>query len=120
METIITRVQKVLRKEFSPREIRVESAGRGKVDGWIISKSFDALNDDERHKKVWDLIKANLTEKDRNRILGFFLFTPLEERMIFDENFDILEAGKKNKSSSAKKKTATAARKNGRAASKRR
>ncbi len=113
METIITRVQKVLQKEFSPLEIRVESAGRGKVDGWIISKSFDELNDDERYQKVWNLIKANLTERDRNRILGFFLFTPLEERMIVDENFDILKVGKKKKSSSTKKKTA-AARKNGR------
>lgn len=114
METIMTRVQKILRKEFSPREIRLESAGRGKLDGWIISKSFDVLTDEERQRKVWRLLETYLNEKDRNRILGFFTFTPLEEKMIFDENFNILEASSKKKDSTARKKT-TARRTNGRA-----
>jgi len=113
-------VQKVLRKEFSPREITVEAAGRGKVNGWIISKSFEKLNDDERYQKVWKLIEASLPEKDRNRILGFFLLTPLEKKFIFDENFDFLDNGRKRKTSSAKKKAAAAARKNGRGKAKRR
>jgi len=30
------------------------------------------------------LIDVHLNEKDRNRILGFFAFTPLEEKWIFD------------------------------------
>ncbi len=120
METIITRVQKALQKEFSPREIRLNPVGRGKLSGWIISKSFDELTDEERHQKVWKLINSNLTDKDRNRILGFFTFTPLEEKMLFDENFDILKASLKKKSSSARKKTATAGRKNGRLGQKRR
>ena len=119
MEPIITRVQKALRKEFSPREIRLNHVGRGKYSGWIISKSFDALNDDERYEKVRKLVEAYLTEKDRNRILGFFLFTPLEEKMIFDENFDILQP-KKKKLSSQKKKAVASAKKNGRTAAKRR
>ena len=119
METVITRVQRVLQKEFSPREIRFSHVGKGKYSGWIISKSFDKLNDDERYQRVWNLVKANLTEKDRSHILGFFLFTPLEERMIFDENFDVLTPSKLKNSSSSKKKTA-AARKNGRAIAKRR
>lgn len=114
METVIKRVQKALRREFSSREIRVESAGRGKVDGWIISKSFEGVKEAERYQKVWKLIEAALPEKDRNRILGFFLFTPLEEKMIFDENFDILANDRKRKASSAKKKTAPAKRKRAR------
>jgi hypothetical protein len=48
METIITRVQKILQKEFSPREIRLKPAGRGKLSGWIISKSFEKLADHQR------------------------------------------------------------------------
>ncbi len=113
METIVTRVQKVLRREFTPREIRLKPAGRGKLSGWIISKSFDELTDEERQRKVWKLFEA-LNEKDRNRILGFFTFTPLEEKMLFDENFDIFEAFLKKKPSSLRKKTATIGRKNGR------
>jgi hypothetical protein len=120
MEAIITRVQKALRKEFSPREIFLNPVGRGKFSGWIISKSFDKLTDDERHRKVWRLIKANLTDRDRNRILGFFTFTPVEEKMLFDKNFDIFKASLQKKLSSAKKKAATAGRKNGRLVQKRR
>jgi hypothetical protein len=120
MEGVITRVQKALLKGFSPSEIRLKSAGRGKLDGWIISKSFDVLTDEERQQKVWKLIETYLTEKDRNRILGFFTFTPLEEKMLFDENFDVLDASLRKKASSAKKKIATAGRKNGRLGQKRR
>jgi hypothetical protein len=119
MEKLMTRVEKILQKEFSPREIRVESAGRGKLDGWIISKSFDKLTDAERQRKVWRLFEAYLSDKDRNRILGFFTFTPLEEKMLFDGNFDILAASLKKKSS-ARKKTSSAGRKNRRLGQKRR
>ena len=97
METVMTRIQKVLQKEFSPREIRLESAGRGKLSGWIISKSFEDLTEVERYQKVSKLFDAYLNEKDRNRILSFFTFTPLEEKMIFDENFDILAAPSRKK-----------------------
>lgn len=120
METVITRVQKALRKEFSPHEIRLNYIGRGKFSGWIISKSFDEMTDEQRHQKVWKLLEAHLNEKDRNRILRFFTFTPLEEKMIFDENFDVLASSSKKKASSARKKTATAGRRNGRLGQKRR
>jgi len=40
MTTLMERVQKVLEKEFSPKEILLEPARRGMVDGWIISKSL--------------------------------------------------------------------------------
>ncbi len=111
MEPLTTRVQKALLQEFSPREVTVEAARRGRVDGWVISKSFEKLNDDERYQKVWKLIEASLPEKDRNRILGFFLLTPLEKKFIFDENFDSLENGRKIKASFSKKKTTSAKRK---------
>lgn len=106
METLATRVQEVLRREFSAREILVETAGRGKVDGWVISKSFEGVGEAERYQKVWKLIETSLPEKDRNRILGFFLLTPLEKKFIFEENFDDLGNGGKRKASSSKKKTA--------------
>jgi len=114
METVITRVQKALQKEFAPREIRLEAAGRGKLNGWIISKSFEDLTEVERYQKVLKLFDAYLSAKDRNRIVGFFTFTPLEEKMIFDENFDVLAAPAREKASSVRKKTMTAGRKNGR------
>jgi len=72
MEAIMTRVQKILQKEFSPREIRLKAAGRGRLDGFIISKSFEKLADEQRYQKVWNLIDAHLNEKERNRIFGFF------------------------------------------------
>jgi hypothetical protein len=41
METIMERVQKVLRKEFSSKEIILQNAGGGMVGGWIISNAFE-------------------------------------------------------------------------------
>jgi len=115
MEKLMTRVQKILQKEFSPREIRLKSAGRGKLDGFIISKSFEKLTDKLRYQKVWNLIDAHLNEKERNRILGFFLFTPLDEKWIFDgSSYAKFEAALKKKSFAAKKKPAVK-RTNGRA-----
>jgi len=114
METVMTRVQKILQKEFSPREIRLKPAGRGKLSGWIISKSFDELTDEQRYQKVWRLLEANLSEKDRPRVLGFFVFTPQEEKWIFDgSSYDKFTALMK-KSSTAKKQ-ALSKRTNGRA-----
>jgi hypothetical protein len=111
METVITRIQEVLQQEFSSREIRVEPAGRGKVDGWIISKSFEGVGVAERYQKVRKLLDASLPKKDRNRILGFFLITPLEEKMIFEEDFDVLATSRKKKSSPTKKSATPAGRK---------
>ena len=111
METLITRVQKALQQEFLPREIIVEAVRPGKVDGWVVSKSFEKLSDQERQRKVWRLIETHLTEKERKRILGFFTYTPLEKKFIFDENFDFLGNGRKKKASSSKKKTTSAKQK---------
>ena len=115
MEALITRVQKILQKEFSRREIRLNSAGRGKLDGFIISKSFEKLTDEQRYQKVWNLIDTHLSEKERNRISGFFLLTPVDEKWIFDgSTYDKFEAALKKKSLAAKKQT-TVKRTNGRA-----
>jgi stress-induced morphogen len=114
METLMTRVEKILRKEFSPREIRLKAADRGRLEGLIISKSFDKLTDKERQRKVWRLLETNLSAKDRNRILGFFTFTPLDEKWVFDGSYDKFEADLKKKSLAAKKQT-IGKRTNGRA-----
>ena len=116
METVKERVQKVLRMEFSPNEIILQSAGAGMVGGWIISNSFEELNEAERQQKVWKLFDIFLNEKDRNRIVGFLTFTPLEKRMAFDESET---AAKRSLSSKRKKTTVHNGRKNGRVGQKR-
>ena len=114
MEPLMTRVEKILRKEFSPREIRLKTAGRGRLEGLIISKSFDKLTDEERQRKVWRLLEMSLSEKDRNRVLGFFTFTPLDEKWVFDGSYDKFEAALQKKLLAAKK-SANGKRTNGRA-----
>ena len=110
----MNRVQKILQKEFPRREIRLKAAGKGKLDGFIISKSFEKLTVKERQRKVWVLLETDLSEKDRNRVLGFFTLTPLEEKWIFDgSTYDKFEASLKKKTAALKKKT-TARRTNGR------
>ena len=88
METIIERVQKVLRKEFSLKEIILQNAGAGMVGGWIISNSFEDLTAEERQQRIGKLFDTFLTEKDRRHIVGFLTFTPLEKKMAFDDDGD--------------------------------
>jgi len=114
METVMTRVQKVLRREFSPKEIILQAAGGGMVGGWIISDSFDDLTAEERQQKIWDLFRTYLNEKDRHRIVGFLTFTPLEKKMAFDDDFDDFALPSKRKSlAKGAKNTMASSRKNG-------
>ncbi len=113
MENIMIRVHKALRKEFSPKEILLQSAGGGMVGGWIISKSFAKLSEFERQQKVWKLFDMYLNEKDRHRIVGFLTFTPLEKKMAFDDDFGDFAVSSKGKSlAKGAKKTIANGRKN--------
>jgi len=111
METLMERVRKVLRKEFSSKELLLQNAGGGMVGGWITSDSFDGLDVMKRQQRIWKLFDSYLNEKDRRRIVGFHTFTPLEKKMAFDDDFDELDGQPvKKKSVSASKKTTTVRR----------
>ncbi|MGH7598812.1 MAG: hypothetical protein ACREOI_20860 [bacterium] len=109
MENLMERVRKVLRKEFLSKELLLQNTSGGMVGGWIISDSFDGLDVMKRQQRVWKLFDAYLNEKDRNLILGFHTFTPLEKKMAFDDDFDEVDGPARKKSSSLGK-NATAAR----------
>ncbi len=119
MENIMIRVHQVLRKDFSPKEILLQSAGGGMVGGWIISKSFARLTEIERQQKIWKLFDRYLDEKERRRIVGFLTFTPLEKKIAFDDDLDELPVKKKAITTQFSKSTGNGHR-NGRATSKRR
>lgn len=110
MATLISRVQKALEKEFSPKEILLESARRGMVDGWIISKSFEGLSSLERQQKIHKLLDQYFNLKDRQRILTIFTFTPLEKKILIDEDPEGFELPVKKKSVYARKKATTGRR----------
>jgi hypothetical protein len=120
MARLIERVQRVLEEEFSPKEILLEPAGRGMVDGWIISKSFDGLSDLERQLKIHNLFAKYFTENERRRILTIFPLTPLEKRILIDEESDGYKLPSKKRSSSARRKTAIVGRRRKGAGNKRR
>jgi hypothetical protein len=103
MESLMERVRKVLRKEFLSKELLLQNAGGGMVGGWIISDSFDGLDVMKRQQRIWKLFDSYLDEKDRNRIVGFHTFTPLEKKLAFDDDFDDFAAPSKR----AKKPIAT-------------
>jgi hypothetical protein len=93
------RVQKALQKEFSSKELLLQNAGGGMVGGWIISDSFEELTVEERQQKVWKLFEAFLNKQDRNRIVGFHTFTPLEKKLAFEDDDidDLTVSSKKTK-----------------------
>jgi acid stress-induced BolA-like protein IbaG/YrbA len=95
METIMRRVQKALQKEFPHQGIALESAGKGMVGGWVISKSFEGLSGMERQQKVRKLFEKFLDENDRAHVAVILTFTPLEKRMMFEDDFDDFAASSK-------------------------
>ncbi|MCI0446632.1 hypothetical protein L0152_25935 [bacterium] len=115
METVMKRIQRALRKEFSPKGIILDDAGEGYVGGWIISKSFEGLDGMQRQKKVRNLFDKYLDEKDRARLAVFLTFTPLEKKAIFDDDFDAFKM-----SSKFARRTTTAGHNNSRVRQKRR
>jgi hypothetical protein len=110
METIMKRVQKALTHGFTPKEIILAPVWGGMIAGWVISKSFEGLTGIERQKKVRRLFDEYLSEKDQARLGIFLTFTPLEEKMLFDEDFDELDGLVKKKSVAAGKKATTTGR----------
>jgi len=109
VESLLERVRKVLRKEFSSKELLMQNARHGMIGGWIISKSFDGLSGMERQRKVWRLFEKYLVERDRLRIVGFHTFTLYEKRMAFDNYYDDFEMPARRKPS-PRKKTSTVRR----------
>jgi hypothetical protein len=95
MENLMERIRKVLRKEFLSKELLLQNAARGMVGGWIISDSFNGLDVMKRQQRIWKLFDSYLNEKDRNRIVGFHTFTPLEKKMAFDDDLDDFAAPSK-------------------------
>jgi hypothetical protein len=79
------RFQKVLEKEFSPRGILLESGRDGSVWGHIISKSLDGQNTEKRLQRIWKLCDKYLDKEDRSRLGLIMPLTPLEKRMIIDD-----------------------------------
>lgn len=82
------RFQKVLEKEFWPRKILLESGRDGSVWGHIISKSFDDQNTEKRLQRIWKLCDKYLDEEDRSRLGLIMPLTPLEKRMLIDDEDD--------------------------------
>lgn len=110
METIMKRIQKALERRFSSKEIILEPVWGGMIAGWVISKSFDGLSGAERQRKVWSLFEKYLDKKDQARLGIFLTFTPLEEKRVFDEDFDEFAAPEKKKAPSTRAKKSVATR----------
>ena len=83
MTSPMTRIKKVLTKEFSPTGIRLERSPNGKISGWVISKSFEGQPAIDRQHRIWRLLDANLDPKDKERIVMIFTITPLERKESF-------------------------------------
>jgi len=85
METLKTHVQRVLRQELSPKAIFLYSLENGIVGGWVASKAFDGLSDGERVQKLLKLFEKYFNAKSRRRIGAILPFTPLEKKILIDE-----------------------------------
>jgi len=113
METAMKRIQKALERRFSSKEINLGPVWGEMIAGWVISKSFDGLSGAERQRIVWSLFEKYLDEKDQSRLGIFLTFTPLEEKRVFDDDFDEFEISAKQTALSKRAKKLMATRNNG-------
>ncbi len=81
----ITRIKKALEREFAPREIQLERTKNGRVTGWITSASFDGQSEIERMQRILKLFNEYLSSDDRSRISAIWPITPLERKVLLED-----------------------------------
>jgi len=85
MTALLTRVRKVLEKEFAAREVELKRTQSGKVTGWVTSDSFDGQSEFERMQRVFKLLDEHLSAKDREHVSVIWPITRLERKVLLED-----------------------------------
>ncbi len=80
MDAIAHKVKNILTNYFAEDEIKLDNEPNGRVSGFIVSKKFLGMDDLKRQVLISGLLRNNISKQERERILGFFPFTPEEYR----------------------------------------
>lgn len=81
-DKFIRRVKTVLNDEFPEAEaLTFEMSDDGqRINGYVVSKDFQGMEDADRQDRVWDVLENNLAVAEQSRILSVIALTPEEGR----------------------------------------
>jgi stress-induced morphogen len=72
------KVKDILSTLFAEHELRLETEPDGRVGGFIVSEKFVDVDDLDRQRMIWPLLREKLTQSERAQIWGLLTFTPVE------------------------------------------
>ena len=79
MEQAVEQVDALLRRKFPNATTELElSPGSSKVTGLLIWDGFEGEEQMDRQDRVWKVIQAHLTPKQRQHVSAIFTVTPTE------------------------------------------
>jgi len=77
---IVEKVKNVVESAFPNGEADIDYSKRsGKVSGYLIWDGFDSLEQLDRQKKLWEVLRNRLG-RDATRVSFIFTYTPREYR----------------------------------------
>ncbi len=77
MDSVQAKLIERLGKHFPDLNCGLETLD-GQVNGWVASSAFEGLDDDVRLERLWETIRAELTEEERAQIGPIVALTPVE------------------------------------------
>jgi undecaprenyl pyrophosphate synthase len=78
MEKLIRKLSRLLARRFRGAELEIEQVGEDRVSGFLIWQGFTDLEQIERQRVLWRLLRRELTPKQIRSIAAIFTLTPQE------------------------------------------
>ena len=78
MEDILQKLSALLRSHFPNCELEIEYVADGNVSGFMIWEGFELLDHIDRQRKVWEVIRKNLSRDEWGKVRAVLTMTPEE------------------------------------------
>jgi acid stress-induced BolA-like protein IbaG/YrbA len=78
MEEFIQRMRRLLQDQFAGGEVDLEERGSGRISGFLIWSGFEALEQIERQRQLWRVLRAHLDAGDQLKVVAILTLTPEE------------------------------------------
>lgn len=79
MVAIVDNLKSVLAREFPESDLRLDVVGDpGRVYGMLVWPGFLGQDHADRQRRVWDLLRSNLTPDERSHVSAILTMAPEE------------------------------------------
>jgi acid stress-induced BolA-like protein IbaG/YrbA len=78
MEKFIPKLRKLLAKNFAGSKLELDRIGGGRVSGLLTWDGFVEVEQIERQRTVWRILRSKLTPEEQHRVAAILTLTPEE------------------------------------------